>query len=747
MHAALSLVAVAFLLTMPGDVLRRAAVPRWRLHPLWLAAVDVLLSMVVLIAIGLSLAAAGRFSMVGLGLVVAMAGFGLIAWLRRGVAIQARATLGVFAAVGVLAGAGIVLLSLKQTVPDRIALGQLDTAVEVAKLGAIPELASSFGSTVAFPTHYLFYDVVMGTLLIASGSTTGQGLLELMAALRVPTAAWLGLCLTLAGMDFLAIAIPRSQRFGPWLRLALGVTLPAVALFNIVIEAKVREALTEGIALGLLGLGLAAAFRATDGHGRRRFRWSVIAGSAIGVIAGTHLPALAGAALILGPWFALALLAALAAEARPHLGDAQVGRRAGRRLAALIWRFAPMVAIPLGALLAYDIVGGGTLGRLLGGAVGQGASDPAAAFRALLLLSADPLSRATPAEFLQRYLQPGQMFVDPAFGALAASLLGLGAAMLALSLGDVTWRVPVWIAIGVAGTLLYADSAVLIGATTIEPWNAIMRNSYYVWLPLAFVGLLGAASVPMALNSVAGRFRRGTRWVWLAPMVGIALVAAMVLQPVARAEARQIRGVGWLTAGQMTPAGFRALTWLAQNTPFDAVVLMPEVTYGSELIAGRTILSEGKGTLESSEVTAAAIRTLDATIAFYLPSHDPSILIDGAVDYVVAFGEGPYAQPQFGGLPLLRSYIARVSGLEPMSALAYLTEVHRDTGVVIYAVARERVPAIQVDQVPSRDAPAPPCTHERCLVYFPTAEGCPPDAWTAHRFECVLIRLPSDRPT
>ena len=744
--APITAIVIGFVLVVPGDLVRRASFPRWRPGPAWILAIDVLLSMALVISLGIPLAIAGSFRLVGPALAIAVGVLAAVAARRRGLTGSVSWSLSAVAGVVFLAAVGLILFHLRSTIPDRIALGQLDTAVDIASLGAIPQTTTSFGAIVPYPTHYLFYDMVVGALVASLGPHPGDNLIELMAALRGPTVGWLALGFALAGHALIGVVARPAVRTSRFTWAIVAAAAPGIALFNGVMQAKVREALTEGIALGLLGVALAAVILATDGRGRRRRRWFAIGGTAVGAIAGIHLPALAGAAMIVGTWVAFAVGADAAAwlRARRPSTSADRGRRRRLRPPAWLARAWPIAVIPIAALVVYDVAGGGTLGRLLGGAVTQASIEPERAYRAILLMSADPLSTLTPAQFLARYLQPAQMYVQPAYAGFAAIVLALGVATLAARLGSVSWRVPVWVATALIATTLYAESGALLSVNTISPWNAIMRNSFYAWLPLTFIAVLGIAGLSLAALEVARGMRRGRRLTTALPLATALVAVAFVVQPIARAEARQIRSVGWLAAGQMTPAGHRALLWIAANTPTDSVILTPEVTYGSELLADRVIASEGKGTLESPEVSNAAIDTLEGTIAFYLPPHDPGVVLAASVDYVVTMGNGAYTRPQFGGLPLLRSYVNHVTGRAPdIASLPWLGEVYHDGDVVIYRVLADRIPAVQVDRLTSADAVAPPCAATACFTYRPAAGPCPPDHWTARRDVCVDLRLPS----
>ena len=361
-HAAVSAITLAVLTIVPGDIVRRAALPRWRIGSPGLAVIDVVLSGVILVAVGLSLALAGTFMVVPVALALALvSGLGIaVAHMRGGLLLRIDRSVVVVAAVIVLACLGFFLDARLPVVPDRIALGQLDTAVQVATSGQIPELTPSFGSIVAFPTHYLFYDVIVGTLILLGRHDQGAELVQLLVSLRLPTIAlfvtsfWLAASAVLRATFLHAGSATRMRSAVPWSLSIVAGVLPAVLSYNILMQAKLREPLTEGIALGLIGAGLWMAASLTEVNGRRARRWSILSGLAIALVAGIHLPAAVGAATIVGSW----LLVGFLRHAWGHGSRRSGGRGRGTAIRAAFGRVAPAVLLPVIGLLIYDIAGG-----------------------------------------------------------------------------------------------------------------------------------------------------------------------------------------------------------------------------------------------------------------------------------------------------------------------------------------------------------------------------------------------------
>jgi hypothetical protein len=216
-----------------------------------------------------------------------------------------------------------------------------------------------------------------------------------------------------------------------------------------------------------------------------------------------------------------------------------------------------------------------------------------------------------------------------------------------------------------------------------------------------------------------------------------------VAAPVLAEQVRDLNRYGWLVESRMTPDGAAALDWIAANAPPGSRVLTPEVTYGSQLLSVREIVSEGKGTLESPEVTDAAIDVLTGLGRFYLPTRDPSVLSDHAVDFVLTAGDRPYAPAQFGGVPLLRTYprlVGEAGSRQRFLSEPYLTPVFRAGRVRVFAVDRSRLPTVQVDRI-GVGMDLPDCAADRCYTYIETGEPCIPAAWTLEPGVCVATRI------
>ena len=269
-----------------------------------------------------------------------------------------------------------------------------------------------------------------------------------------------------------------------------------------------------------------------------------------------------------------------------------------------------------------------------------------------------------------------------------------------------------------------------------------MRNAFYVWVPIAFLALFGVASVVRLVTVRIERRSPASHGAgpWAGAVLSLAVVAA-VAAPVVVKQAGDVARLGWLSPSRLTPAGLDALRWLADNTAPDSRILTPEVTFGSQLVAERELVTDGKGTLESPTVTAAAVAVLDGMGRFFLPARDPSVLSDYEIDYVLTVGDGIYKPGQFGGTPLLTSYVARLADVRatPLAELPYLRLVYERGDARIFRVLPDRLPTLQVDDLVA-GAKLPPCRAELCLAYLRGSTGCAKTKLTTELDVCVVVR-------
>lgn len=131
--------------------------------------------------------------------------------------------------------------------------------------------------------------------------------------------------------------------------------------------------------------------------------------------------------------------------------------------------------------------------------------------------------------------------------------------------------------------------------------------------------------------------------------------------------------------GDLNRDGMRALQWIAQHTPSDAVLLVSRRTAGSvELLAGRRSLTEGRGAYLRPEVLAQIFRVMDQAECFF---HDPTctnIITTHHVD-VVLFAP---AASIGGNLPDFAEGVDQAQ----LDSAPYLQNIARFGGVYIYQV-------------------------------------------------------------
>lgn len=131
--------------------------------------------------------------------------------------------------------------------------------------------------------------------------------------------------------------------------------------------------------------------------------------------------------------------------------------------------------------------------------------------------------------------------------------------------------------------------------------------------------------------------------------------------------------------GDLNRDGIRALQWIAENTPADAVLLANRRTAGSvELLAGRRCITEGRGAYLQPAVLAQILKVMDGAECFF---HDPAcagILIEHHVDYVLF---AP-AQSIGGNLPDFAQGVCR----SQLESVPYLRRAARFGSVYIYQV-------------------------------------------------------------
>ena len=139
-------------------------------------------------------------------------------------------------------------------------------------------------------------------------------------------------------------------------------------------------------------------------------------------------------------------------------------------------------------------------------------------------MAGEPLSTESAAEYLSRYIVPEVMYTAQRYAGLAALLVASG--LVGFAFADRRQAAPViaWAILATGSAGLYGYSGYLIGADTIAPWNAVMRNSFYVWVPLACFGTIGLAGIVLAASgdartrSIGWTIRRAHR-----PFLGIGL--------------------------------------------------------------------------------------------------------------------------------------------------------------------------------------------------------------------------------
>jgi hypothetical protein len=229
-------------------------------------------------------------------------------------------------------------------------------------------------------------------------------------------------------------------------------------------------------------------------------------------------------------------------------------------------------------------------------------------------------------------------------------------------------------------------------------------------------------------------------------LVLVITLTIAVCWPFVKALGPTVRDHGWIQASQMTADGEESLRWIDRHAPRNAVVMTTEVTFGSDIVSGRRMVTEGYATLESKPVATIAVRSLGLATDYFLPTHSPQIVIDQHVDYIVLAWVGPYAPGHLGGLPLLTSYWPAVAAYGPQLALdhePYLHVVHRKGAIVVYQVDHDKLPSLTVHHYQQGQVPSP-CTTDVCIDYQPPATGaCPNEALSSEPNVCITRRTRS----
>lgn len=692
--AALKVVVFAGLLSIPGGIARRALLgPHSESLPVG-ALADAVWSMAVLVGIGSVAAVTGNFRVVtlGVGLVGVTVLLGAM-WQRRSSVRVDLTRIGASAA-GLLAVCvlGLVFYKLRPYIGDRIFLGQMETAVQLFSLGEIPNELPAFGADVAFPRHYLFYDFVIGAGALLGRVDSYTELIMISTILRTVVFALFVLSWAVVGVRFVGRIHRDKSKY-------VGSALPPLLLLNITLWNKYREALAEALAIGLIGVALGFLVASSNAVGSSRKSLLITASLSLGLIPGIHLPAFVAGVILVSAWMVVESL-------RTH----------GVNLRHVMI----VLAGPVLGLILFELVGGGVVSSLVGGAASTLVS-PEDSLRAVGMFVGDPHSQMTAIEFLRTRLSIDTVLVVAASLPVVAVLIALGIVGV---IRRRDWPLALWVLISTGCTAAYVAVPFLAEVEGVSPWNAIVRNVFYIWFPIA-IGILTGVGLLFG----GGRHLRGRS----SPLRGVGAVAAAWLASVGAlviANPPEAMAAHWLNAPTMSEPGHEALRWSAANLPADALVMTSEVTYGTHLIVERELLTEGKGTLESNNVTKVAIETLSQAAEFFLPVHNPRIL--SRVDYIITYAEGIHGVGNFGGIPILRELETRVRDVGPnLDQLPYLELIYSDRGVRIFKVLQEGLPSV---------GSGPSCGADVCVVYDPAEENdCPPLNISASPDLCVTL--------
>ena len=710
----------AFAFVVPGEALRRA-VRAPALHGVFeTMAVDFVGSCAVLVALGGFLNAFGGLTR-GKALlltVVVLAGLLACAIGSADRTTGASASIRAFSLIMILGSVSVCLFHIAPQIGDRIFLGQMRTSIEIVQHRQIPARTWTFGARTSFPINYVFYDLIFG-LMTKFGGLNGWAAWKLLAAaLRLVQLGLFAIVWYLAGRTVL-------RRFPPnLLTTVCAAALPAVLLFNLGLINKFREPLVEGFGIILLGVALWARLRADGEPTATRSWFAGLSVLGVALLVGIHFPVFSEAIFLIGALVVVGTASGPAQTVRSKLASAA-------RVAGLY------VAGTVGALITMQFLVGATPISVASDAVSR-----STAFRAYLLYVGDPLTNRSLRDFvMQRWSSAFLLTQDPFTD--AAVMIGIvaliGIVIIAVRIRDER-AVILWLVGAAMLTAVYVGLGFLFGRTVITPWNAVTRNAFYIWFPIAIAGALGlrvALTVVEARRTdglVRRKLRTGARVITI-----LALVVGLVL-PFFTFYRKTFSENGWILQSQMTPNGERALQWLADHSPPRSVVLTSEDTFGSSLVSQRRMVTEGFATLESGPVTRAAVRSLTQATEFLLPAHSPQILVEQHVDYVVG-RSGAYLPAELGGYPLLATFWNRllpVLSETLLEQIPYLHEVRRFGAVGIFRVQRDEIPPTTIVRLEPGQA-VPPCTVGVCLEYQRIRSGvCPPAQTSTERDLCII---------
>ncbi len=745
-NGAVAPVAFALLFTLPGGLVRRCVVPQWRLGALESILVDLVVSCAALVVFGAVMAASGSLtsgpvSVLGIAAIAAL----VVGVRRRGgvndewlTAVRAWA---VFAAIGAV---GVCLFHVEPRIGDRIYLGQLRTSVEVLQAGRIPSTSWTFGAETPFPFNYVFFNVIFAVVGAAGRLASWPAWERMSAVLRMLQLSVFVMAWYLVGREML-----RRFRNG-YLAWACSVVLPVILLYNLALRNKFRAPLIEGFAIAILGIAMWSAMRMTAATGTERRTYGAVSGLSVALMIGIHLPVFIEAVGLIGAWLLVARVpsppeTSETSERSARTSPPRLARRSPvrRRIGALFRWLMPFAISSAGAI------------ALLGFLTGTNPFSPAAdavsprlAFRAYLFYLGEPLSRASIASFQAPRLGAAYTLVRAPYSGVTVVLAIIGGlGLLFVTFRDrSTWRIMGWWLLAAVFTSVYAALGFYFGRTDVTPWNAVTRNAFYIWVPIAFAICFGVRAVASLVEGRAGRrHRRGHRSRRTGRSAVVALLATailvIVLQPMQRDLIPVIREFGWIQQSALTADGQNALVWVSRHTPRNAVVMTSEQTSGTNIITDRRSITEGYATLESRVVTSRAVKTLGAATEFFLPVHSPVVLSERNVQYLISGGPGLYGEPKFGGVPLIVKFyetILPAIGLTPLEGLPYLRPVYRSGVVTVYRVDRERLPTVTEFEVRGEEAP-PPCATDVCIIRRHIDGGeCPAEQTSAEPGVCLI---------
>ena len=720
------------LMTVPGDLIRRALGLRWPSSSLGIAAANIALSMGALVVVGSPLLLARSFTQTWIiTALIAGAAAAAIPISRRPLARSGLVTsVAITLVVVAVFAIGMLTLELRPYVGSRISLGQYEGVVMIANAGEVPERALAFDTDTDFPIHYLFFDIVVGSILLVGSHDLYSEQLQLLASLRVVFLALFGVGWYLAGRVFLR-SVLGVERTWNW----IAAVLPLLLVLNRVVYGKYREPLTEGLGVAVIGVGLWALITTTDGDESERLASAVVGAVALGLLPGISLPALAGAAFLIGSWVIVTTVSRSSARSTGETSPVSVLRSSG-------WG----VAIgPIVGLVLYDRIGRGALSDLLGGSIESAATNPGQSFQAGLMLVGRHLSNETPREAVASAAGSANMFVSGAAW-LVVVALGVIAALSITRWRPSRWRWLGWLVGTIAVLLAYTRIGVLFAGVEVTPWRTMTRSAFYVWVPVAMFLLIGLGysmvRASRAFTRGGDRPPRRTRALGIAAGL-VAFVAGAASLPTLATATANVRDHGWILTSQLSDPGHATLRWISKNLPEIARLMTSEITYGSALVAERHVVTEGKGTVEDSVVTAATIEVIGGAIEFFLPARDPRVLSELAVDYLVAPSEGVYRKAHLGGRSMLRSMVARVRRAEavPLADLPYLSVVHVDGDVVVYQVDLTRLSDIQDDGFHNDRSTLAGCRTKLCIAHLAApVGGCSRTQISSSRDYCILTR-------